>query len=153
MKKEKKLLQSVPEQAGTLGALLRLPYVKMQKRMYEQITREGFPDVRPAYSAVFRHIAPEGSRVTELAEAAQMTKQSMGYLVDALQERGYVELLPDPDDGRAKRVFLTKRGQEAIQRLIALGHDIEAEFAEQLGIAEFATLRQLLHRLNEVLWD
>jgi hypothetical protein len=40
----------------------------------------GFPDIRPAHSNLFRNMTEGGSRVSELAERAQMTKQSMGYL-------------------------------------------------------------------------
>jgi hypothetical protein len=63
---------------------------------HEGMVAAGFEDVRPAHYAVLRHLRPEGSRVTELAEEARMTKQSMGELVVYLERRGYVERLPDP---------------------------------------------------------
>jgi len=141
--------KSMTEEAGTLGALLRLPYQTLARRMYRELAGSGFPDVRPAFSSVFRFIAPEGSRVTDLAERAQMTKQSMGYLVDALHERGYVAFAPDPDDRRAKRVRLTARGEAFHRAAVALSREYEAMLAERLGPEEMARLRELLSRLNE----
>ena len=76
--------KNLTEEVGTLGALLRLPYQALARRLYREIAENGFPDVRPAHGSVFRHILPEGSRVTDLAERAGMTKQSMSYLVEYL---------------------------------------------------------------------
>lgn len=143
--------KNITEQVGTLGALLRLPYERLVRRQYAELSGRGFPDIRPAHSAVFRHILPQGSRVTELAERAQMTKQSMAYLVAHLQEHGYVDFAPDPSDGRAKLVCLTERGVAVQQTLIAIGRRIEAELAEALGAKELAKLRALLERLPRVL--
>ena len=39
--------------------------------------------------------------MSELAERAHLTKQSMAYLVEALAQSGYVTIAPDPEDGRA----------------------------------------------------
>jgi MarR family transcriptional regulator, temperature-dependent positive regulator of motility len=60
----------------------------MEGRLYEGLRAAGYGDVRPAHYAIFRYLEDEGSRVTELAEAAGMTKQSMGELVDHLERRG-----------------------------------------------------------------
>ena len=51
-------------------------------------------------------IAEHGSRLTELAEQAQITKQSAGFLVDQLERAGLVERAPDPADARARLVAL-----------------------------------------------
>jgi len=64
----------------------------------------------PAHTAVFQHIEADGSRLTDLAERAQITKQSMGYLVDYLEERDYLERHADPSDRRATIICLTDRG-------------------------------------------
>src|SRR3712207_5727763 len=80
--------------------------------LHEGLKEAGYGDVRPAHYAVFRYLKGEGSRVTELAEAAGMTKQSMGELVDHLERRGYVERRPDPRDRRAKIVVSTEKGRQ-----------------------------------------
>ena len=144
-----KAKKNVTEEAGTLGALLRLPYLALQTRVYGRLAEMGFADIRAAHSSVFRHILPDGSRVTDMAEAAQITKQSMAYLVDYLYERGYVEYFPDPEDGRAKLVRLTDRGRDFQQSAIRLSAEVEAQLAARMAEGEMAELRRLLGRLVE----
>src|SRR3982074_2425673 len=93
-----------------IGILLRIAFHAVVQGVTEGLARAGFDDVRPAHSAVFQPLKAEGSRLSALAEGAQMTNQSMGYLVDYLQERGYVERVPDPSDRRATLIRLTERG-------------------------------------------
>ncbi len=133
----------------TLGGLLRLAAENTRERVYARMAENGYADIRPAHASFFRHIAEGGSRVSELAERAQMTKQSMGYLVDSLAAGGYVMLEPDPTDGRAKRVLLTDKGRAAMEAMIRFSAKAEAEFAEQIGAAEMTQLRQLLERLAD----
>src|SRR6266702_4727295 len=58
--------------------------------LHERLPGAGFPDIRPPHCQVLRGIEPGGSRLTDLAAAARMTKQSMGALVDHLEAAGYV---------------------------------------------------------------
>ena len=120
----------------------------LERQLYEGLAAAGFEDVRPAHYAVFRFLRPEGSRVTELAEDARMTKQSMGELVAYLERRGYVERLPDPHDGRAKIVVWTEAGlgwaEAAAERL----GEIEDALAERIGGQE--RLEELGDSLEEL---
>jgi DNA-binding MarR family transcriptional regulator len=135
------------EEIHTLGALLRLPYETLVARTYAELAASGFDDIRPAHSSVFRHILPDGSRLTELAERAQLTKQSMAYLVDALQQQGYVDFVPDPRDGRAKLLHLTPRGLAFQEAAIVVSQRIETGLSRQLGAKNLAQLRTLLEQL------
>lgn len=140
-----------PDRHRTLGALLRRPYEILAAWLYAELARQGFPELRASHSAVFRTIAPEGSRVSELARRAGLTKQSMAYLVEQLVEWGYAEIEPDSEDRRAKRVRLTVRGEAAQHRALALSSECEARLAERLGQKEMRQLRRLLERLYEQL--
>jgi DNA-binding MarR family transcriptional regulator len=140
--------KNITEEGHSLGALLRLPYEKLAIRTYAELAANGFDDIRPAHSSIFRHILPEGSRLTELAERAQLTKQSTSYLVDYLHQKGYLEFVPDPQDGRAKLVHLTERGVAFQKAAIALSRRLEGEVAKQIGTQNLAQLRDLLEQLN-----
>jgi DNA-binding MarR family transcriptional regulator len=133
----------------TLGGLLRRVEEAMRARVYARMAEAGFPDIRPAHSALLRNIAEAGSRVSDLAQRAQMTKQSMGYLADSLAAAGYVTQAPDPTDRRAKRVRLTDKGRAAGAALVKLSAETEAEFAELIGEAQMSRLRGLLERLAD----
>lgn len=133
----------------TMGGLLRRVEETMRARVYARMAEAGFPDVRPAHSSLLRNMAEGGSRVSDLAERAQMTKQSMGYLADSLAAAGYVTLEPDPTDRRAKLVRLTGKGRAAGETMVRLSAEVEREFAVLIGHADMAQLRRLLERLAE----
>jgi DNA-binding MarR family transcriptional regulator len=104
----------------------------------------GFPDVRPTHCQVLRGIAPEGSRLTDLASAARMTKQSMSALVDHLEAAGYVERVKDRADARVKAIRLTARGQRAAETIAEIGARMEAEWAAKIGPRRLEQLRTAL---------
>ncbi|SKA99737.1 DNA-binding transcriptional regulator, MarR family [Prosthecobacter debontii] len=139
-----------PDLAETLGSLLRRPYARLQARLYERLAAEGFPEIRSAHSAVFRHLPTEGGRLTDLATAAGMTKQSMAYLVESLTDHGYLRIQADPADGRAKRVVFTAKGRRCIQAALRISQEMEHEAAAKMPKGSLAELRRLLGDLNEI---
>ena len=141
-------VKSIPDQAGTLGALLRAPYRLLQARLYRELG-EKFPEIRPAHSSVFRHIAPEGSRLVDLAEQAELTKQSMAYLVNYLEKHQYVRSEDHPEDGRAVLVVLTPKGRAVIDAALAASRRLEKEAAVKLGADRLSKLRELLTELGD----
>ncbi len=144
------MASTFPDRQRTLGSLLRLPYQELQATVYGALAERGFDDIRAAHSVVFRYIDADGTRLTVLAERAGMTKQSMAYLVEALASAGYVAMAADPDDGRAKRVRLTRRGEKAMAALLELSADFEQRLAARLGPAKMTRLRTLLEELASV---
>lgn len=132
----------------TFGALFRRPYQIYLNWLYGELATRGFPEVRVAHSALFRNITPAGMRMTELAERAGMTKQSMSYLVEDLVASDYVRLEPDPTDGRAKLVRLTKRGTSLLTMARKLSERYEERIASIIGTDKSVQLRRLLEELN-----
>lgn len=107
-------------------------------------------DITLAQGRIFARIVDGGSRLTDLAEAAQVTKQTAGYLVDQLERQGYVERTPDPRDARARLVVPSAKGEElrAVGRRIEAR--IEAEWAAHLGPRRYRALREALTALREI---
>lgn len=130
-----------------LGAMLRIPFQAIVTHIDAGLQAKGFTDLRPAHFVIFQHIRPEGSRITELAEQAQITKQSIGSLVDHLMACGYVRRLPDPNDGRAKIVCLTERGWALNNAARESLGEIEQMWAAQVGATRMAQLKQILQDL------
>ena len=120
------------------------------ERMFERMREAGFRDVREGHGCVFGFIDLEhGSRLTDLAERARLTKQAVGEAVAELERKGYVERVPDPEDGRAKIIKLTERGREVALTGRRLFAEIEREWAEQLGEDLIAGLRRAAERIAE----
>ena len=138
-------------QTRMLGALLRVPAQAINARIAADLAAAGHGDLRPAHFSVFQYLEPEGSRLTDLAERAQMTKPSMGELVDHLARHDYVERVADAADGRARIVRRTERGwavertaRESIRRL-------EEEWGARLGEERLGQFRAFLEDLAALL--
>ncbi len=118
-----------------LGSLLRLASQFMTERFSRWIEASGYERVQPAHSAAIQPLTemPEGARITTLARASRMTKQSMSALVSDLEKAGYVERVRDPEDARAIRVRLTARGRSYAKAARAFSLSVEAEWAERIG--------------------
>jgi maltose O-acetyltransferase len=83
----------------------------LEARAYDAVVAAGAADVTPTQARLMAQVDPDGTRTVTLAARARITKQSAGFLVDQLERAGYVERVPDPADGRAKLVRLTRRGR------------------------------------------
>jgi DNA-binding MarR family transcriptional regulator len=116
--------------------------------LHRRLAERGYPELRDGHGCVFRFIDPEGSRLTDLAERSGYTKQAVGEVVVDLEGLGYVERTPDPADGRAKIIRLTERGREALAAAMIIFADIEREWAERVGEARMATVREVLEELT-----
>ncbi len=114
-----------------------------------RIEAAGFGDIRPGHGCVFGNIDPEsGSRLTDLAERAHMTKQSVGEVTSDLERRGYLERVADPHDGRAKIIRLTAHGQHAYAIGRRLIDELEREWADRYGEESVAALRGALEAVT-----
>ena len=86
----------------------------------------------------------------ELAEAAQLTKQTLGSILDQLERAGYVARVPDPSDGRGRLVTITAAGRELIELSLPVVKAIEAAWAEHLGPTRTRQLREALSDLRTI---
>jgi DNA-binding MarR family transcriptional regulator len=131
-----------------LAILLREPFRAGTELLHRRFAERGHPEIRPPHGNVMQFLDDGGTRVSVLAERAQITKQSMAELVAHLERLGYVQRVPDPSDQRAKLVRATPRGKQ----LYAIAHEvvaeIEAEWTRRLGKTKMRQLRELLEELN-----
>jgi DNA-binding MarR family transcriptional regulator len=118
--------------------------------LHKALDKAGHADIRPVHAAVFRTIG-EGSRVADMARSIQMTKQAMSELVAYLEERGYVERVPDPTDGRARIVKISAKGEESGKVVEQAFAAYERSWAKHLGRDGVADLRRLLEQLQGAL--
>jgi DNA-binding MarR family transcriptional regulator len=130
-----------------IGLLLRLVHQHWAQDIDAALVAAGFDDLRPASAHVFPFLGREGIQVSELAKRARVRKQSMAEAVDQLERAGYVERRPDPDDRRARLVFLTERGESVRPTTLAAGRRVEQRWAELTSPEELESLRETLQRL------
>ncbi|GAA5072178.1 MarR family winged helix-turn-helix transcriptional regulator [Nocardia iowensis] len=133
-----------------VGLLMYIAHRSMEERIFAELGAAGFDDITVAQGRVAQRIGPDGTRLTELAEQAQITKQTAGFLVDQLERAGYVERVADPSDGRARLVRLSARGKKVATFSNSIADRIEAEWATHLGARRMRELRAALTALREI---
>lgn len=139
----------VPSGAFPLPALLTEARELMLDELHRRLAELGFGDIRPGHGCVFRFVPPDGIRLTELAELADITKQTCGEIIDDVERLGYVERAPDPDDRRAKIIQLTERGEVGQATAQGIFAEIEREWSERFGEARIEALRGLLEEIAD----
>ena len=133
-----------------LGLLCYIPARAMEDRVLRAVAAAGFTDLTVAQARIFSRIGPDGTRLTDLAQQAQVTKQTAGFLVDQLQAAGYVRRVPDPSDARARLVQIAERGAAVIALARVAEAEVEAEWTAHLGKRATGQLRDALTRLREI---
>jgi DNA-binding MarR family transcriptional regulator len=128
--------------------LLNLAFDDFCNELERRVAETPYSDIRITHGCVFGNIDPEGTRLTDLAERARMTKQSVGEVTSDLEQRGYVERVPDPSDGRAKIIRLTERGRAAQGLGVGLIDELEQEWGDRFGAERVAALREALEAIT-----
>ena len=132
-----------------VGVLMFVAYRHLENRVLKRLAAEGHR-ISLAQARVFMRIGPDGTRLTTLAEQAQVTKQTAGFLVDQLESAGYVRREPDPTDARARLVRISEYGELAVARAAEVVAEVEAEWTAHLGARDMASLRRVLAKLRQV---
>ena len=105
--------------------------------------------IAPHFS-VLNHLirVSDGRTPIEMARAFQVPKTSMTHTLKGLEAHGLVELRPNPDDGRSKRVWLTDQGRALRNDAIAaLGPDFE-QLARDFDMDRLASITPVLRDLR-----
>jgi len=136
--------QSADISDPSTGRLFLLAYRDFQLRCVPMLEKHGYGNLAAAHITALTHIDMGGTRIVTLAERANMTKQSMGDLIQELETGGYVARMRDPNDKRAVIISLTGRGQQFLTDALAITRAIDDAYATVLGVKGVTQLRQLL---------
>ena len=141
---------ATPGQRQELGILLFVANRALEQRAFDAVVAAGITDITLAQARVAARISPDGSRVSDLAEQARVTKQSAAFLVEQLEKAGYVERVPDPTDGRARLVRLTTRARRVAEAADAEVQRVLAEWADHVGEERLRQMHETLRDLREI---
>jgi DNA-binding MarR family transcriptional regulator len=136
-----------------LRSLLILPQDDLQSQLAVRLQRLGFPDMRPAHVQLLNAISGGstsengGVRLADLIGVLSLPKQTVGDLIDELEELKMVERFPDPDHGVIKRVRLGPKGKVWASEVKRVSAATEAKWATRLGSKKMKSLRALLEEL------
>ncbi|RMI34427.1 MarR family winged helix-turn-helix transcriptional regulator [Nocardia stercoris] len=125
-------------------------YRSAENRVFADLRAAGFDDLTLQQARVVARLAPDGIRLTDLAEQTQVTKQTATHLVDQLERSGYVRRVPDPADGRGRLVQIADRGRLALEVAAAADRAIVREWTAHLGADRMREFRKSLAMLREI---
>jgi DNA-binding MarR family transcriptional regulator len=116
-----------------------------RRRFHKALEPEG---LHPRHFGVMTMLAAHpGMSQHQLHEKTAIDPSSMVAVIDELEARGLAERRPDPADRRARQVFLTEQGEQALQRIRGLAAGLQHEFFGALTVEERKTLYALLRKL------
>jgi DNA-binding MarR family transcriptional regulator len=149
--------------ASTVGrdlrALLYVPQHDLQAQLAIRLERLGFPALRPALVQLLSVIGTgiavtdTGVRLSDLVSEVSLPKQTVGDLLDELEDMRMVERFPDPDHGVIKRVRLGPKGKVWAAEVKRVSAATEAKWATRLGSKKMRSLRALLEELAATVED
>ena len=132
------------------GLLMFIAQRHVEMRVLEHLRERGYDDITVAQGRLAARLSDDGMRLTDLAAAAQVTKQTAAFLVGQLERAGYVERRPDPTDGRAQLICIAERGRAVQREARVVERQVDAEWTHHLGADRMAALREALLDLREI---
>jgi DNA-binding MarR family transcriptional regulator len=93
--------------------------------------------------------ASEGQSQQALAERLSVPASRMVALVDHLEDAGFLERRPDPEDRRVRGLYLTRKGRGALERASKIAIDYETRLCAGINREERERLIDLLQKLQE----
>ena len=133
-----------------IGLLCFIVHRAMEDRVLDDLAAAGFDDVTVAQARVLARVGAKGTRVTDLAEQARVSKQTVTFMINQLERSGYVRRVPDPTDARARLVVFADRGLAAGQVARRTEIAVTEEWTQHLGKRATARLHETLTRLREI---
>ena len=137
-------LERVPSAVGRL----RLAYEFGRNEMLARVRAAGHADVTSAMIALFRFEGVDRRRPGAIAATARLSKQATNDMLGELERLGYLERHPDPTDGRARIVQLTKRGQALDAAVWKAGREVEQAWRNQFDDKDWTTFQEVLDKLR-----
>ena len=132
-----------------VGRLLNNAVKRFESQILEHLEKAGHGGLSLSHIAITRNLDLEGTRATELARRAGITKQSAGELIAQLEQLALVERRPDPEDKRAKIVCFTPTGEAWLDAFRQALETAERDMAAQLGKTLYTQLHNALLRYSD----
>jgi len=145
--------RDLPVDRLAVGQLLVRLLRQFRVEMFAAAAEGGYLDVREPHLQIFGNVGIDGIRLTDLAARAQLSLAATSELVNNLENLGYLERLPDASDGRAKLIFPTARGRQALDEAGDRVAEIEERWAGLVGQESFATACMTLQRILDAAAD
>lgn len=131
---------------SNLGQLLLRAFRWFDEGLVARLHAAGWPELTRAHSLLFAVTDQHGTRISELARRAGVTRQSAHQLVTELVRLGLMELRADPANKSAKLAVPTVEGRRSVQAALRAIAELERELSVRIGPDQVIRLRDALDR-------
>lgn len=129
------------------GVLLALAYGAFVDEMRAELAAGGYEDLNRSFGYVARALAERPLTLSELAQRLAITSPGAHKIVEEMERAGHLERHAHPEDGRAKRLRLTPRGEAVLAAARKFHGRFEARLAGRVGKQKAATCRAVLQAI------
>lgn len=140
----KSLTNPLADRERPIGDLLREAHRSLVAHLDRALAEAGWTAVRAPHASVLATVDVDGTRLATMVERAGRTKQATAELAGHLVDGGYLSLVPDPTDGRAKLYVPTRHGAELLASCATVVADYESWLDDLLGPGTVDELRETL---------
>ena len=120
------------------------------RRLREESEKSAARPSRPMQAAQLRlldSLPTTGGRVSDLATRLQVTKQGLGQIAMQLSHGGFVDIVPDPADRRAKLLVRTPRGDDIVAAMHSAIAAVEDRWRDRIGAERYETFLSVLREI------
>jgi DNA-binding MarR family transcriptional regulator len=126
-----------------------MAFRSLMDEMHARLAKRGVRDIRPAYGFVLLAARERPLGVGDVGELLGTTKQAASKLVDNLEADGYVTRVASKSDARERRIELTARGHQLLEKVEVIYRELEREWSEIIGRDRVEAMRADIQRVLE----
>jgi DNA-binding MarR family transcriptional regulator len=122
---------------------------RMRRTLFDQAVKN--LGITRAQWWALANLSREGEGITQsqLAQALDVGKVTIGGLLDRLEAAGYIVRKADRDDRRLKRVFITERGYGIMDEMASIGRQLNSVVMKGISIDQIHLAEEVLHQMRQ----
>lgn len=119
-----------------------------QALLRAKLEERGYPQFKPSFAALIANMPLDGCRLSDVVESIGFSKQAVSKIALEAEKQGYIQIVPDRRDARAKHLIHTDRGLNLVKDALELGREAEADIARMIGAKKMRQFKAVLRDLN-----
>ncbi len=148
-----KLEKYMPARKRALGRLIYIAYRHFNEWAQKKWKEDGWDDIRPEHLRLISIISLEPVSNNELAQRARVSKQAMSKMVNLLEEKGFIDVVPHPSDSRSKMISVSNEGVDFMTYFLGCSIELKEKYAKMIGKEKMEKLIDLLSELTECILE
>jgi DNA-binding MarR family transcriptional regulator len=134
---------------NAIGFWIHRVYQATRNEMFRAFRERGYEVTPEQWAVLIRLWERDGCSQTELSDATFRDQPTMSRIVTGMEQRGWLERRADPEDARARQVFLTRAARELKPKLVPVAEDIVSRLVAGIDERSLRTTRAALRKMFE----